>query len=112
MMTTDYFELAKGLARAQAAHILSRKQAPAKREACDFETQVMGIPCGVVVDRCDVIKGSRSYNAPSDLDYYGYHIIEFHLIDRKGYKAEWLGKRMSPGDIRRIETEILERREA
>ncbi len=111
MMASEYFDLALAMSRAQAEQILGRKQAPAKREACDFESQVMGIPCQVVVDRCDVIKGSHSYNASSDMDYYGYHEIEFHLLDSQGYRARWLEDKTTPDDIERIEREILERRD-
>ena len=84
---------------------------PAKkstRESGDFDSNVQGIPCQVVIDSCTVVKGSFSRNAPSDLDYNGYSEIEFHLLDRKGYAAPWLEKKMIIEDIDRIEREILE----
>ena len=77
------------------------------RERGDFDSNVQGIPCQVVIDRCMVVKGSHSYNAPSDLDYYGYSEIEFHLLDRKGYPAAWLERKLRVEDIDRIEQECL-----
>jgi type 1 fimbria pilin len=86
---------------------------PAKssRESGDFDSHVKGIPCQVVIDSCTVVKGSHSYNAPSDLDYHGYTEIEFHLLDRKGYAASWLEKKLSEQDRIRIEEEILNSRD-
>lgn len=77
------------------------------RESGDFDSHVQGIPCQVVIDSCTVVKGSHSYNAPSDLDYHGYTEIEFHLLDRKGYAAPWLEKKLSEQDRIRIEEEVL-----
>ena len=83
---------------------------PAKkstRESGDFDSNVQGIPCQVVIDSCTVVKGSFSRNAPSDLDYNGYSEVEFHLLDRKGYAASWLESKMSDADRDRIEGEVL-----
>jgi hypothetical protein len=71
-------------------------------------SQIQGIPCLIDVTRCHVVKGSFNYNAPSDLDYYGYHEIEFEVLDRKGYKASWLERKMTEDDIEKIEAQILE----
>ncbi len=76
-----------------------------------FESTVHGIPCQIKVDRCFVQKGSFSYNAPSDWDYYGYQEIEFTVLDRKGYPAPWLEKKLSDDDVSRIETEIINSKE-
>lgn len=70
-------------------------------------SQIQGIPCLIEVTRCHVVKGSFNYNAPSDLDYYGYSEIEFEILDRKGYKASWLERKATEEDSERIEQEIL-----
>ena len=71
-------------------------------------SQIQGIPCLIDVTSCHVVKGSFNYNAPSDLDYYGYSEIEFEILDRKGYKAPWLERKATEEDSERIEQEILE----
>jgi len=73
----------------------------------NLSSTVSGIPCLIQVDRCLVVKGSYSYNAPSDWDYYGYQEIEFTVLDRKGYPAPWLERKMTDDDTDRIESEIL-----
>ena len=82
------------------------------RERGDFDSDVQGIPCQVVIDSCVVVKGSHSYNAPSDLDYHGYSEVEFHLLDRKGYPAAWLERKLRVEDTDRIEGEVLSHNEA
>jgi hypothetical protein len=73
-----------------------------------METRIAGIPCKVRVDSCVIQKGSYSYNAPSDWDYYGYQEIEFTVCDRRGREAPWLSRKMTDKDIARIEQEIIE----
>jgi len=74
-----------------------------KRQVGDFETRIQGIPCQIVIDFYERTPGSYNYNAPSDLDYYGYLDCNFTVLDRKGYPAEWLAKKMTADDISRIE---------
>lgn len=78
------------------------------RERADFKTRVKGIPCGVVVDSFNVVEPQGKF-ADSDLDCYGYTEIEYHLLDRKGYRAKWLENKMTDKDKDLIEIEILER---
>ena len=80
-----------------------------KAEVADFDTTISGIPCGVIVRDCIIVKGSYSYNAPSDLDYYGYTEIDFNLLDRKGYAAGWLERKMTEDERAKIEQEIIDR---
>lgn len=75
----------------------------------DFESNVCGIPCVVVVERYEVVKGSRSDNAVSDADYRGWQEIEFRIFDRRGHRAEWLERKAKEDDRIRIENEILSR---
>ena len=44
----------------------------------------------------------------SDQDCYGYAEIEFTVLDRRGREAPWLTRKLTPDDVERIETEILE----
>ena len=73
-----------------------------------IQARVAGIPCLIQVDRCMVVKGSYSYDAPSDHDYRGYSEIEFTVCDRRGHPAPWLERKMTYDDRSDIETLILE----
>ena len=73
-----------------------------------MESTVAGIPCIIQIDRCMVVKGSYSYNAPSDHDYHGYSEIEFTVCDRRGRPAPWLERKLTENDVDRIESEIIE----
>jgi len=74
----------------------------------NIESRVAGIPCLIQIDRCMVVSGSYDYNAASDFDYYGYKEIEFTVLDRKGYPAPWLERKLTDDDTDRIENQILE----
>ena len=74
----------------------------------EFESRVAGIPCIIGVISYKSVKGSYNYNAASDLDYYGYNDAEWEVLDRKGYKAAWLERKLTKSDINRIEAEIAE----
>ena len=43
----------------------------------EIESQVAGIPCVIGVTHYHAEQGSYSYNAASDLDYYGYTDIDW-----------------------------------
>lgn len=60
-----------------------------------FEYKISGIPCKIRVDSVRHVKGLYSYNAPSDLDYYGYTEIEYTVLDRRGYPAQWLARKVN-----------------
>lgn len=75
-----------------------------------IESRIQGIPCLIEVTTLSVVKPWRGSidKCPSSDDYYGYTEVEFNVLDRKGYKAPWLEKKMSVNDLKRIESEILE----
>ena len=77
-----------------------------KHEAT-FETTVAGIPCGIVVTNYNEVKGDKGTWA-SDVDYYGYVERDFFIVDRKGYKAPWLEKKVTDKIERRLCAEIDE----
>lgn len=58
--------------------------------SADFETRVSGIPCGVVIE-----------NDPDELLYF--------LVDRHGYPAKWLEKKLTKADHDNIEALYLAR---
>lgn len=73
-----------------------------------INTRVAGIPCQARTTYYDYAPRGRGsphlYASPED--YYGYEDIEFELLDRKGYKAAWLERKMTKADKTRIENEI------
>jgi hypothetical protein len=75
-----------------------------------FESQISGIPCQIKVTECayHAPQSSNPYFCDSDLDYYGYWDIDWHVLDRKGYQAEWLAKKLTDADHDRIDAEIIE----
>jgi hypothetical protein len=73
-----------------------------------IESSINGIPCQIKVTSYNRVKGSMSYNAPSDMDYYGYTEMEWEILDRKGYPASWLEKKISDRENDRIEQAIID----
>lgn len=71
-----------------------------------IESNIAGIPCQIGVTYFQRVRGSHSYNADSEADYYGGTECEFEVLDRKGYKAAWLERKLSDRDVERIEDEI------
>lgn len=66
-----------------------------------IEHRIAGIPCLIGVIDYAMVRGSYNYNAPSDLDYYGYEDMAFDILDRGGRLAPWLEKKVSDySDIR------------
>jgi hypothetical protein len=69
-----------------------------------FESHIQGIPCQVeVLDYSpfrDNMRGHIDSWLPNDEAE-----IELEILDRKGYKAEWLKRKMNQDDWNRIETE-------
>lgn len=64
-----------------------------------IQTRLAGIPCQIAVSNFKRVKGSYSYNAPSDLDYYGYCDYDYELLDRRGRPAAWLERKVSEAEI-------------
>lgn len=73
-----------------------------------LKATISGIPCLIEVNDCIVVKGSYNRMCDSDWDYYGYSTIEFTVYDRKGYKAEWLERKMTDAEREDIEQMIIE----
>ena len=69
-----------------------------------FDTTIAGIPAQIGV--VHYMKAPATYRGHSDLDYWGYTECDWEVLDRKGYKADWLSKKLSQTEINRIENEI------
>lgn len=73
-----------------------------------FESHIQGIPCLIEVYEYVVTPswGGSPRNCPSADDYYGYEEINYGVLDRKGYDATWLEKKIKIEDDERITEEI------
>lgn len=78
-----------------------------------IEARIAGIPCQIQVDTCLVVKPWKgsALTCPSSDDYYGYSEVEFSVFDRRGHKAAWLEKKMTPKDEASIRELILTQEE-
>jgi hypothetical protein len=74
----------------------------------EIESTVAGIPCLIGVTEFSSVSGSYSYNAPSDMDYYGYTESEWVVLDRRGRPAAWLERKLTDAERSRIEQEVEE----
>lgn len=74
----------------------------------EIDTTVRGIPCIIGVLDYERVYGSFSYNAPSDLDHDGYIDCEWDLLDRKGYPAKWLERKLTSKDRDQIDDTIID----
>lgn len=77
----------------------------------EFEFRVSGIPCIISVDEYFYqapYKGSR-WSCDSDVDWYGDEEIYYSVLDRKGYPAPWLEKKISSSDDDSIKEAIRNR---
>ena len=78
------------------------------KTVADFSTTVCGIPCGVVIVDYTFVPpfNNNPRLCDSDWDYYGYEEMDWYLVNRKGYKAEWLENKMSDSDTASVKEEI------
>jgi hypothetical protein len=72
----------------------------------EIEHRVAGIPCLIGVTHYESVRGSYSYHAPSDYDYYGYTESEWEILDRRGRPAPWLARKATSKDNTSIEEAI------
>jgi hypothetical protein len=74
----------------------------------EIESTVAGIPCLIGVTEFSSVRGSYSYHADSDMDYYGYTESEWVVLDRRGRPAAWLERKLTNADRSRIEQEVAD----
>lgn len=78
----------------------------------EIESRIAGIPCLIGVTHFNSVRGSYSYNAPSDMDYYGYTESDWEVLDRRGRPAAWLERKLTDRERSRIDEEVFEHMEA
>lgn len=80
----------------------------AKKQYRDLvESTIAGIPCLLGVTY--FYKQNPDYNCKdSDMDYYGYTEMEYDILDRKGYPAAWLEKKVTDKDTEKMEQDIID----
>jgi hypothetical protein len=69
----------------------------------EIDSRVAGIPCRIGVTEFNRTGGSYSYNADSDIDYYGYTEMDFEVLDRRGRPAAWLERKLDKTERADIE---------
>ena len=82
------------------------------QETADFTTTVMGgLPIGVVIDNYTGAKPWRQHTfksaGPGDCDPPEDQEIQYRILDRAGYYAEWIHSKMSAQDETDIEDECV-----
>jgi hypothetical protein len=74
----------------------------------EIESTVAGVPCLIGVTEFSSVRGSYSYHADSDMDYYGYTESEWVVLDQRGRPAAWLERKLTDAERSRIEQEVAE----
>lgn len=68
-----------------------------------FESKIQGIPCKVkVIDYYPYRPAARWGKEPNESDPPELEGLEYTILDRKGYKAPWLMKKLTAQDDERI----------
>ena len=73
-----------------------------------IESKIAGIPCLIKVEHFSFQKGNPSCFDVSDWDTQDYLEFNYKVCDRRGYKADWLQKKMSHQDIEYVENSIIQ----
>lgn len=67
-----------------------------------FDSTIQGIPCGILVKSYTQMRPGR-YSGPPELCYEEEPAeMEFEVLDRRGYRADWLAKKLTDRDFDRI----------
>ena len=72
----------------------------------EFESTVSGIPCIIKVTGY-VNDPGRTYGLPENC-YPAEFEFEYEVLDRKGYRAEWLERKLTDNDNDRLAEEYSE----
>jgi hypothetical protein len=67
-----------------------------------------GIPCtiGVLDYFVQAPHRGSAHTCDSDVDFYGYTDVEWQVLDRRGYSAAWLERKLTENDQAKIEAAI------
>lgn len=63
----------------------------------EIDFSIAGIPCLIGVESyfSQAPYSGSPWNCDSDIDYYGDEEMDWIILDRKGYRAEWLEKKIT-----------------
>lgn len=77
----------------------------------EIDTTIQGIPCQILIGSYHKQKplGTR---ADSDVDARGYVEAEYTILDRKGYQAKWLERKMTQDDHENVTIAIADYKDA
>ena len=77
-----------------------------------ISVSVKGIPALAHVTHFERVPAAANPRlAPSDLDAWGYIDMEYEIYDIKGYRAEWLERKINDCDRDNIEADIVHKKE-
>jgi hypothetical protein len=71
-----------------------------------IDVSVHGIPCQAAMVGGHYVKPDSGADNPCDYAG-GWFDFEFELLDRKGYRAKWLEKKMSDADAEKIMAALI-----
>lgn len=73
------------------------------------ELMVAGIPCFARVNHFRERRGTFSPVALDPEEFYGSTELDYQILDRKGYRADWLERKMEKLDLTsEVEAEIID----
>lgn len=71
-----------------------------------FDSHIQGIPCQILVIEYEPEIPMRVYGpGMADADPPEEGVFQFEVLDRKGYPAPWLAKKLTSNDENRIQSE-------
>ena len=83
-----------------------------QQRAQAIAVSVKGIPALAHVTHFERVPAAPNPRlAPSDLDAWGYLDMEYEIYDIKGYRAEWLERKLDKDAQEEIEAEIVYQQE-
>ena len=71
-----------------------------------MDYSIAGIPCQLAV--MTFYSAKADSRADNPWDYHGYTEAEVMVLDRKGYQANWLDKKLSKSDRDQMENDAIE----
>ena len=76
----------------------------------ELDTRIAGIPAmiGVTYFHHQPPWRGSAHTCDSDMDYYGYHELEYDVLDRRGRLAAWLERKMDDEIRSEIDQEALQ----
>lgn len=73
-----------------------------------FESTIAGIPCQIEIENFQPIIPAKLSGPPEDCYPEEGGEVEYSVLDRRGYPAPWLERKLTRADEQRIEQECWE----